>query len=116
MLWLTYDTVIGYSHKLRDVEWVTDKACLDVHDHQRVALQFKIQALPDVDIDFKEINKIVENIIFKYHQVNISEKFEIYSTEEFVCRIVDEVETVFGHTRKVRLHLQETQKYGVTVE
>ena len=119
MLWLTYDTKLHFAHVLKDESWVVDKKCLDVHEHTS-DLKFRIQALPEEKLDFKKIKKVIEGLLNHYRDKNISKEFEINSTEEFACKLVAQVELAisssFQNKRKVQLHIQETVKYGVTVE
>ena len=118
MLWLTYYTELHFYHSLKDEKWVEDKSCLEVHEHTS-EFNFRIQAIPNETIDFKKIKQIVNDILIPYAGENITEKFRIYSTEDFACRLVGEIEEALfsiGTKRKVQLHIQETEKYGVTVE
>lgn len=118
MMWITYDTSLHFEHTLKDELWVEDKSCLDVHEHTS-ELNFRIQAIHDEPIDFKKIKKIITTILSPYENKNISKHYEIYSTEEFACALVDAVEAALfsiGVKRKVQLHIQETEKYGVTIE
>ena len=117
-MWLTYDTSLHFEHVLKDEEWVADKDCLEVHDHTS-EFKFKIQAIVDKKLDFKIIKKIIEATMSQYKDQNISQKFGINSTEDFACRLVDEIEIALSSPidrRKVQLHIQETEKYGVTLE
>ena len=118
MLWLTYDTKLHFAHVLKDEPWVVDKKCLDVHEHTS-DLKFRVQALSDEKLDFKKIKKVIEGLLDQYRDKNISQVLRVNSTEEFVCRLVGDVEVALfsmGHKRKVQLHIQETAKYGVTLE
>ena len=117
MLWITYDTQLRYSHILKDEQWVEDKSCLEVHDHN-ATLKFEIQTILVEPIDFKKIKQVINDIITPYAGENISERFGIYSTEDFACKLVAQVEIALanvGSRRIVNLHIQETMKYGVTV-
>ena len=118
MLWLTYDVSITFKHNLKEESWVVDDSCLVPHEHTS-EFEFRIQALPNEKIDFKKIKEIINAIMNQYIHINITEIYGINSTEDFACKIVGEIEEALftlGGKRKVQLHIQETAKYGVTVE
>lgn len=118
MMWLTYDTSLHFMHTLKDELWVIDRSCLEVHEHTS-QFKFRIQAILDDTLDFKIVKKIIEATMNQYRDQNISKKFGINSTEDFAIKLVDEVEIALSspiNKRKVQLHIQETAKYGVTVE
>lgn len=116
-MWLTFDTEIYYTHKLKPSEWVTDKKCLVSHPHDDVHIHVEVERLEEHPIDFKKIRDIVMMVLNPYIGKDISETADIFTTEEFARRIQVNIQQCLGiPRRKVRLHLQETTKYGVTID
>ncbi len=108
---ITYDTEFTFTHHLADGEWIVDKACLESHSHDaKLHLEFIVE---EMTYDFKIIKQAVEGVLDSYRQKNITELYQIFTTEDFV----DELEARINNATPLtvyKIHFQETKKYGVT--
>ena len=120
-MWLTYDTKLSFKHLLHDEQWVKDKACLEVHQHTDSPLHVEMETIPDRTLDFKDLKEAVEFILIKYRDVNISSKFHLHTCEEFTRTLHGDITLKLRQKLHVphvvvKVHLQETSKYGVTID
>jgi len=106
---------------LHDEAWVKDNACLNVHEHNDSPLHVEMEVIRDHPLDFKDLKEVVEFILIKYRDVNISTKFHLHTCEEFSISLHGDISLKLRQRLHVphvvvKLHLQETSKYGVTID
>ena len=116
-MWLTFETFINYSHRLKSEDWVEESACLVNHTHDHVGIHVDVERLANTPLDFKKIKEIVLMVLNPYIGKNITDEYEIFSTEDFANLLVVNIQRSLGTPkRKIQLHIQEAEKYGVTVD
>lgn len=102
----------SYSHRISDRPGLVDKSCCTNHTHDPAFLAIGIQVTKEF-LDFKTAKNLIIDVIRQYDQMNITDKYQIETTEDFMDRLVKEIKDKFPN-RHVRVHLQETTKYGMT--
>ena len=110
---ITYKTKFSYSHRIDNEPKLVDESCKENHDHKDCILTIKIPLVKDEFLDFKTVKKHVEAVLKNYKDKNITDQFNIQKTEQFVQTIKNDIEILL--TKKVDVHLQETEKYGLEI-
>ncbi len=109
---LIYKTNFNYSHRIEDTGQLVDKECAVDHTHTGVELKVSVPVMNEF-LDFKTIKEEVNAILGKYHNVNISNMFDLQDTESFVTELQREIQLALR--RPVDLELSETPKYGISI-
>lgn len=89
-----------------------DKSCAKNHFHDNVELIIKLPVM-EAFLDYKHIKTIAQRILKKYESQNITDKYEIETTEEFITVLSDDFKGAFG--RPVEITFWETEKYGMEI-
>lgn len=109
---IIYDTKLTYTHRIKDESWLVDKSCCV--DHTHIDVKIHIEFSYDKMVDFKTIKEHVEFIISDYHNQNITDKFSISTTEQFVDLLVLRLGIKLHPNIDIKTFiLQETEKYGI---
>jgi 6-pyruvoyltetrahydropterin/6-carboxytetrahydropterin synthase len=104
---------ISCAHK---IPWHNGK-CKELHGHN-YKVKMYVLAECDIWIDFIDLKKLGKEVIDKYDHKNISDEFGIYSAEEFVKKIYEEIINNIrikfkDIIKKVYIILFETDNFGV---
>lgn len=120
-MWLTYDTSLSFEHKLHDEKWVKDKECLTTHEHIDSPIHVELKVIREVPFDFKNLKEAVEQILDRYRNKDITTHFQLTTCEDFTRTLHGDIELKMRQRLQVpsvdvRVHIQETKKYGVTID
>lgn len=107
---ILYKTQISFWHRIDNQPNLADKSCETDHYHEAVKLEIKTQVTNQF-LDYKDVKKLVLEVLEKYDGQNITDKFGIRATEDLVKLLQVGLENSLG--RPVDITIWETDKYGM---
>lgn len=114
-LYRVYRTNLTFSHVLPDRPEVVDKACLMNHAHSDRPLTIKLMSgtFNNKWVDFKTIKEKVEIILDSKYRTNLGEM----DVETIVENLARDIAFAFSlNLAQVKIHLQESDRYGISLE